>query len=75
MSKVIIIQDCDLESYYQQTMNYLHAKYHNQHSTLQDSRSGQGECGHKGFSDSQMGDISGQARLGDGNNCLGKMVF
>jgi hypothetical protein len=75
MSKVIIIQDCDLESYYQQTMNYLHAKYHNQYPTLRDSRSGQGECGHKGFSDPHGGDLSGQARLGDGSDCLGKTVF
>ena len=74
MPKVIILQDCDLESYYRQTMNYLHAKYHNQHSTLRDSRSAPGECSQQGFSDDQIGDTS-QARLGDGNDCLGKMVF
>jgi len=28
MTKVIIIQGGSLESYYEQTMDYLHAKYH-----------------------------------------------
>jgi hypothetical protein len=38
MSKVIIIPDSDLDKYYQETMNYLGAKYHGQHH-----RSGEGE--------------------------------
>jgi hypothetical protein len=34
MAKVIIIQGGSLESYYEQTMDYLHNKYHNQPSDL-----------------------------------------
>ena len=34
MTKVIIIPEEDLDRFYKRTMNYLHAKYHNQPTTL-----------------------------------------
>ena len=36
MTKVIIIQGGSLDSYYEQTLNYLHQKYHNYPSNLKD---------------------------------------
>jgi hypothetical protein len=36
MTKVIIIQGGSLESYYEQTLNYLHQKYHTYPSKLLD---------------------------------------
>ncbi len=34
MTKVIVIWDCSLDSYYEQTMDYLQAKYHTNPSDL-----------------------------------------
>jgi len=36
MTKVIIIQGGSLESYYEQTLDYLHAKYHTYPSNIPD---------------------------------------
>lgn len=39
MTKVIIVQGGSLESYFDLTMDYLHAKYHRHQSNLPKSRS------------------------------------
>ncbi len=74
MTKVIIIQGGDLESYYEQTINYLRAKYHQHHSNLLDLHVSANERGRQGYYEGQASEISAQANAGTESCSLGKMV-
>jgi hypothetical protein len=73
MTKVII-QGGSLESYYEQTMNYLHAKYHNYPSNLLDLHVCPEERSRQSYYEAQARQIAAEANV-DGNISLGKMVF
>ncbi len=73
MTKVIIIQGGSLESYYEQTMNYLHAKYHNYPSNLLDLHVCPEERSRQSYYEAQARQIAAGASA-DGGVPLGKMV-
>jgi hypothetical protein len=73
MTKVYIVPGGSLESYYEQTMNYLHAKYHNYPSNLADLHVCPDERSRQSYYEAQAREIaSGVSASGDVP--LGKMV-
>ncbi len=73
MTKVIIVQGGSLESYYEQTMNYLQNKYHDYRSNLLDLH----VCPEERSRQSYYEALASETAAGvssDGNIPLGKMV-
>ena len=73
MTKMIIIQGGSLESYYEQTLDYLHAKYHTYPSSLYDQRRSSGDAGQMGYYEKLAQYIASEAEI-DGSIPSGKMV-
>ncbi len=73
MTKVIIIQGGSLESYYEQTLEYLHAKYHTSHSNLFTSRTSKEDTCRAGYYEKLAQNIATQTGI-DGNVPLGKAI-
>ena len=73
MTKVIIIQGGSLESYYEQTMNYLQNKYHNYYSSLPDLHNCPEERSKQSYYEAQARQIAAGVSA-DGGVPLGKMV-
>ncbi len=74
MSKVFIIHGGSLESYYEQTMAYLHAQYHTYPSGLLDLPSSAEQTGPMGNSEMLARNIVDQAEI-DNSIPLGKLVI
>ncbi|MBM3143984.1 MAG: hypothetical protein FJ010_03230 [Chloroflexi bacterium] len=74
MTKVIIIQGGSLESYYEQTMDYLHAKYHIYPSNLLDLPVSPEEESLMGYFEKLASNIAAEADY-DTNVPLGKLVI
>ena len=55
MTKVIILENADIENYYRATKNYLLEKYHNLPTNIPDRTYTQDECDAVGFYDSMPG--------------------
>ncbi|MBC8504983.1 MAG: hypothetical protein ISR58_14310 [Anaerolineales bacterium] len=74
MTQVIIIQGGSLESYYEQTLDYLHAKYHSYPSNLPElSVDPDVEC-ELGYYERLARKIAEEAGI-DGSIPLGKLVI
>ncbi len=77
MTKVIIIQGGSLESYYEQTLDYLHQKYHSYSGTLHNlpgsSPSHHAEA-ETGCYERLAAEVAAEANI-DGNIPLGKIVL
>jgi len=74
MTKVIIIQGNDLESYYQRTMDILHAKYHTYPSTDNETIIPPVEESLNGHYENLAGNRSDNLEY-DGSVPLGKLVI
>lgn len=74
MTKVIIIQGGSLESYYEQTMDYLHAKYHTYPSNLLDTYASSEDTSRMGYYEKLARNIADEAEL-DASVPLGKLVI
>ncbi|MBL7164613.1 MAG: hypothetical protein ISS57_18655 [Anaerolineales bacterium] len=73
MTKVIIIQGGSLESYYEQTMDYLHAKYHTYPSNLLDLPISPEDASRMGYYEKLAQNIAAEADIDD-SVPLGKLV-
>ncbi len=73
MTKVIIIQGGSLESYYEQTLDYLHAKYHTYPSNLYDLPNSSQDSSQMGYYEKLAQNIASEADI-DGSVPLGKLV-
>ncbi|MBL6981231.1 MAG: hypothetical protein ISR58_08570 [Anaerolineales bacterium] len=74
MTKVIIIQGGSLESYYEQTLEYLHAKYHTYPSNLYEQPSLSEGSSQMGYYEKLAQNIAAEADI-DGSLPLGKLVM
>lgn len=74
MTKVIIIQGGSLESYYEQTMDYLHAKYHTYPSNLLDLPCSAEDASKMGYYEKLARNIADEAEI-DGRVPIGKLVI
>lgn len=74
MTKVIIIQGGSLESYYEQTLEYLHAKYHTYPSNLYEQPSLSEGSSQMGYYEKLAQNIATEADI-DGSLPLGKLVM
>ena len=63
-----------MESYYEQTMDYLHAKYHSYPSNLLNLPTSQDDESRMGYYEKLAGNIASEANF-DGSVPLGKMVI
>ncbi len=73
MTKVIIIQGGSLESYYEQTLDYLHAKYHTYPSNLYDQGKSSVDSDQMGYYEKLAQNIAAEADIG-GSIPSGKMI-
>lgn len=73
MPKVIIIQVDDLKSYYEQTMDYLHAKYHNYPTDLHNVSVSPEEASRNEYFGNLADEIAGDD-YGDDQTPIGKRV-
>ena len=74
MTRVIIIQGGGLESYYEQTMDYLYAKYHNYPSNLPNLPISGEELSEMGYYEKLARKIADEAEF-DGSIPIGKLVI
>ena len=72
MTKVIIISGGNLDSYYEQMQQYLHAKYHNYPTNLPDLKIGKAEKMQSAHNDAMALDIASGNYSGD--IPIGKLV-
>ncbi|MBC8505242.1 MAG: hypothetical protein H8D34_10315 [Chloroflexi bacterium] len=71
---MIIIQGGSLESYYEQTLEYLHAKYHTYPSNLYEQPSLSEGSSQMGYYEKLAQNIAAEADI-DGSLPLGKLVM
>ena len=74
MTHVIIISGGSLETYYEQTMDYLHAKYHTYPSNLPDLPVDPDVMSEMGYYEKLARNIADEADI-DGSIPLGKLVI
>jgi len=74
MTKVIIIQGGSLESYYEQTLDYLHAKYHTYPTNLLNVEVSPEEISLMGYFE-KLAQNAAAEYAGDSDIPIGKMVI
>ena len=73
MTKVIIISGGNLDSYYEQVQQYLHAKYHTYPTSLLPLNISESERAQQGYYDAMARHTAAEANLSS-NIPLGKLV-
>ena len=74
MTKVIIISGGNLDSYYEQVQQYLHAKYHTYPSNLIPLNISESERAQQGYYDAMAGYTSGKSGGFPNDVPIGKLV-